>query len=64
MTETLPEERPNCKEILNQKDVWVMNGAEIEINNDMRNILLSEKFDENFNIYSVMKSKLFFSSHL
>jgi hypothetical protein len=34
MTKSLSLKRPDCKEILNQKDLWALTDSELEINNE------------------------------
>ncbi len=53
-----PDDRPNCKEILDRINLWGLTGEELKIDNDLHQVLNS---NDDF-IYYIAKSKLIFSS--
>jgi hypothetical protein len=58
MTRSLSLKRPDCKEILNQKDLWALTDSELEINNETKETIISKSNDENNIIYFILKTKL------
>ncbi len=58
MTKSLSLKRPDCKEILNQKDLWALTDSELEINNETKETIISKSNDENNIIYFILKTKL------
>ncbi len=58
MTRSLSLKRPDCKEILNQKDLWALTDSELEINNETKETIISKPNDENNIIYFILKTKL------
>jgi hypothetical protein len=58
MTRRLPNERPNCEQILNVKHFWALHENEFEFENESRNILNSRTENDNFSVYSILQSKL------
>ncbi len=57
MIRGLPKKRPTCEEILKQRNLWALNKNELEINDELREEIIS-KINENQIIFSILKSKL------
>jgi hypothetical protein len=55
MTNSLPVVRPDCEEILKRQNLWAL--KEIEIENELRNVLISRVMNEDNYIYSILESK-------
>ncbi len=58
MTARFPQKRPDCEDILNRKNSWVLNGEEFEINDELKKELIPKIVDENQIVFSILKSKL------
>jgi Zyg-11 family protein len=58
MTQTDPNQRPNCREILELKHLWALDLNEFEIESELRIALDSETKNNNTNIFSIIESKL------
>jgi len=59
MTKEIPDQRPNCEEILNEKSFWALSENEFEFENESKVILESFKEkNQEFSVYSILKSKL------
>ncbi len=63
MTQFLPEERPDCEEILNTRHLWSLGKNEFTIDGEMKKLICSAN-EEKLTIYSILKSKLFFANLL
>jgi hypothetical protein len=59
MTATLPNRRPDCKEILEKKNSWALIEEEFKINDDLKEELILKLGDENQIAFSILKSKIF-----
>jgi len=57
MCSHLPRRRPNCEQILKNKDLWALN-EEFEINDELAKELILKLDDENQIVFSLLKSKL------
>jgi hypothetical protein len=57
MKQRLSHKRPDCEEILKRKNLWAMSEEELEINDELREEIISKLNDENL-IFSALKSKL------
>ncbi len=57
MIRGLPKKRPTCEEILKQRNLWALNKNELQINDELREEIIS-KINENQIIFSILKSKL------
>jgi hypothetical protein len=56
MLTAIPKKRPDCEEILIRVDKWLLSMNEFDINNTLRNIIISK--DNNFKlIYSMLRYK-------
>ncbi len=42
MMKSLSRERPHCKEILKQKDLWALSDSEFEIHEDSKEVIASK----------------------
>jgi hypothetical protein len=60
MTEHIPNHRPNCKEVYEEKCLWALDKKEFKIDNELGLILKSKFEDKDFSIYSIIISKLDF----
>jgi hypothetical protein len=58
MTQLFPQKRLNCEEILERNKKSALSERELEINDELRNIIASEKAKNEFTIYLLLKSKL------
>ncbi len=58
MCKPLPRKRPNCEEVLKKKNLWALNEVEFEINEKLREEIISKLNDENQIIFSLLKQKL------
>jgi hypothetical protein len=60
MLRPMPRRRPNCEQILERKNSWAINEEEllIEINDELKNIIASKERENEFTIYSLLKSKI------
>jgi hypothetical protein len=56
MSSDFPYKRPNCEEILKEKDSWALNKEEFEINNELKKELINKLFDVNQIVFSIPKS--------
>ncbi len=56
MCSDLPQRRPNCKEILDKMNSWALNEGELEINQELENIIASKERENEFTIYSILRS--------
>jgi hypothetical protein len=57
MLKPIPRRRPNCKEILEKKNLWALNKEELEINDELKDIISSKERENEFTIYSILRSK-------
>jgi hypothetical protein len=51
-------ERPNCEEILKQRNLWALNGEEFEINDELKKIIDSKGSENELTIYSMLRPKM------
>ncbi len=58
MTRSLQKKRPNCEEILEKKNLWALNEEEFEVDDEMREEIITKVNDENQIVFSILKSKL------
>jgi hypothetical protein len=58
MTEVNPKNRPNCEEILKEKQLWALSENEFEIENKLRAFLESQEEKENNFLYFILESHL------
>jgi hypothetical protein len=58
MLRPLPRKRPNCKDILEKKDLWALNEGEFEISDELREEIICKINDKNKIVFSILKSKL------
>ncbi len=58
MCSDFPYKRPNCEEVLKKKQKWALNEREFEINDELKNMIASEKAETEFTIYLLLRSKL------
>ncbi len=58
MIRGLPKKRPTCEEILKQRNLWALNKNELEINDELREEIISKINGENKIVFSIFKSKL------
>jgi hypothetical protein len=58
MLRPMPRRRPNCEQILERKNSWALN-EELEINDELQNIIASKEYENEFTIYSILRSKKF-----
>jgi hypothetical protein len=58
MCKPLPRKRPNCEEVLKKKDLWALNEEELDINEKLRDEIISKLNDENQTVFSLLKQKL------
>ncbi len=54
----LSRRRPNCEEILEKKNLWALNKEELEINDELKNIIASKERENEFTIYSILRSEI------
>jgi Zyg-11 family protein len=54
----IPDQRPDCEEILNEKQFWALSENELDIKTKLRAVLDSNTTNENSFIYSFIESKL------
>ncbi len=62
MCRAIPNDRPSCAKILKQlesKDTWVLYKGDFTVENDLRDLLKSEKFEEKSIAFWILKRKLF-----
>ncbi len=45
MCKPLPRKRPNCEEVLKKKDLWALNEEELDINEKLRDEIISKLND-------------------
>ncbi len=57
MTSNLPINRPNCEDILERKNSLALNEKELEISDELENIIASKERENEFTIYSILRSK-------
>jgi hypothetical protein len=57
MTKDDPEERPNCQDIINEKQFWALSENEFNFKKEIRSILKRES-NEDCNINSILEAKL------
>ncbi len=57
MTSNLPHKRPDCEEILKNKDLWSLNEHEFEINDELKSVLILKLVEENQIVFHILKSK-------
>jgi hypothetical protein len=60
MTKEIPDERPNCDEILENQQLWAPNVREFgfEVIGEICYIIDLKKSEQNFTIYSILDSKM------
>ncbi len=58
MTARLLNKRPNCEEILERKNWWALNKEALEINDELQNIIASKERENEFQIYSILRSEI------
>jgi hypothetical protein len=59
MTAELPDERPNCEEILRQKNSWSLNEEEFDFENDFKSYSQTlNRDDDQLSVISILESKL------
>jgi hypothetical protein len=58
MLRAISYKRPTCEEILKKKDLWTLNKDELEFNDELENIIASKESENEFTIYSLLKSKI------
>jgi hypothetical protein len=58
MTRSIQNKRPNCEEILEKKNLWALNEEEFEVDDEMREEIITKVNDENQIVFSILKSKL------
>jgi hypothetical protein len=56
MHSDFPHERFNCYHILERKNSWALN-EELEINDELQNIIASKEYENEFTIYSILRSE-------
>jgi hypothetical protein len=50
--------RSNCEEILKKRNLWVLNGSEFEINDELKKIIDSKESESELTIYSMLRPKM------
>jgi Zyg-11 family protein len=58
MTNRVPSKRPDCKKILEMKELWSLNENEFNIEKELNTLLESGCKGKNFLIHSILESKL------
>jgi hypothetical protein len=58
MLKPMPRRRPKCEEILERKNSWALVKEELEINDELENIIASKERENEFTIYSLLRSKI------
>jgi 2-hydroxy-3-keto-5-methylthiopentenyl-1-phosphate phosphatase len=60
MTKEIPDERPNCDEILENQQLWAPHVREfgIKVVVDFINVEVLKKSEKSFTIYSILESKM------
>jgi hypothetical protein len=58
MCSHLPRRRPNCEEVLEEKNKCALNEEELEISDELKRQLILKLDDEYQILFSILKSKL------
>ncbi len=57
MHSDFPHKRLNCEDILQRKHLWALNEQQIEMNDELQNIIASKERQNEFTIYSMLRSE-------
>ncbi len=60
MTSNSPFERPTCEDIINRIRFWAMNEHEFKIDDEIRNLIISEANKKTFSIYYMIRTKIIY----
>jgi hypothetical protein len=58
MTARLLNKRPDCEKILEKKNSWALNKDELEISDQLENMIASKERENEFTIYSMLRSQI------
>jgi hypothetical protein len=57
MHSDFPHERLNCDDILQTKNSWALNEEELEIIDELKNMITSKEYENEFTIYLILRSE-------